>query len=136
MAGKFIELKAAAQQLGITIEQLQELREAGKIHGYKDGASWKFKPEEVAQAGRASCRRRAAWMRTSLDFSDSASLSGDDFDSLLKVDAESDAEDNLEDSSILISSDAEPESDHGIVQHGDRRGEGGLGPRQRLASGG
>ena len=47
MAGKFIELKAAAKQLGITIEQLQELREAGKIHGYKDGASWKFKPEEV-----------------------------------------------------------------------------------------
>ena len=49
MAGKFIELKAAAKQLGITIEQLQELREAGKIHGYKDGASWKFKPEEVAR---------------------------------------------------------------------------------------
>jgi len=33
MAGKFIELKAAAQQLGITIEQLQELREAGRIRG-------------------------------------------------------------------------------------------------------
>ena len=52
MAGKFIELKAAAKQLGISLEQLQKLREAGKIHGYKDGASWKFKPEEVERLAK------------------------------------------------------------------------------------
>ena len=59
MAGKFIELKAAANQLGITTEQLQELREAGKVHGYKDGASWKFKPEEISRlASELSAARR------------------------------------------------------------------------------
>jgi hypothetical protein len=110
MAGKFIELKAAAKQLGITTEQLQELREAGRIHGYKDGASWKFKPEEVA----GLVNELSAASGVDLDElrpGDSASLSADDFDSLLKVDAASDADDNLEDSSILISSDAQPESD-------------------------
>ena len=110
MAGKFIELKAAAKQLGITIEQLQELRKAGKIHGYKDGASWKFKPEEVARlVSELSAASGVDADELSLD--DSASLSADDFDSLLKVDAESDADDNLEDSSILISSDAQPDND-------------------------
>ena len=38
MAGKLIELKDAAEQLGISVEQLQQLRESGKVHGYKDGA--------------------------------------------------------------------------------------------------
>ncbi len=110
MAGKFIELKAAAKQLGITIEQLQELREAGKIHGYKDGASWKFKPEEVARLV-SELSAASGVDADELGFGDSASFSGDDFDSLLKVDAESDADDNLEDSSILISSDAQPDND-------------------------
>jgi hypothetical protein len=109
MAGKFIELKAAAKQLGITIEQLQELREAGKIHGYKDGASWKFKPEEVERLV-ADLKTPAAPADDDLDFGDSGSLSGEEFDNLLKVDAESELEDNLEDSSILISSDVAPEN--------------------------
>ena len=47
MAGKFIELNDAAEMLGMTPEELKELRDAGDIHGYRDDASWKFKPEEV-----------------------------------------------------------------------------------------
>jgi hypothetical protein len=110
MAGKLIELKAAAQQLGITIEQLQELREAGKVHGYKDGASWKFKPEEIAQlVGKLSSG--SGLVAEGSGVGDSGSLSAEDFDNLLSVDAESDSDDNLDDSSILISSDAERKHD-------------------------
>ena len=44
---KFVELNEAAQMLGMTPEQLVEMRSSGDIHGYRDGASWKFKIEEV-----------------------------------------------------------------------------------------
>ncbi|MHB8969043.1 MAG: helix-turn-helix domain-containing protein [Pirellulaceae bacterium] len=110
MAGKFIELKDAAKQLGITLEQLQRLREAGKIHGYKDGASWKFKSEEVERFA-SSLPAAGGADADDLSFEDSSSFSGEDFDSLLKVDPASDSADNLEDSSILISGEAEPEDD-------------------------
>lgn len=96
MAGKLIELKEAAAQLGITPEKLQEMREAGQIHGYKDGASWKFKPEELERvAGELT------GAGDDLSFSDSASLSGDDFEQLLNLDDGGDEE--VDNSSILIS---------------------------------
>lgn len=44
---KFVELNEAAQMLGMTPDQLVEMRSSGEIHGYRDGASWKFKIEEV-----------------------------------------------------------------------------------------
>lgn len=47
MAAKFLGLEEAATQLGVTPDQLVEMRANGEIHGYRDGASWKFKPEEV-----------------------------------------------------------------------------------------
>ena len=47
MAGRFVELKEAADTLGMTPDQLVELRASGEIHGYRDGASWKFKEDEV-----------------------------------------------------------------------------------------
>jgi hypothetical protein len=47
MAGKFVDLKEAAKMLGVTPEELVEMRSHGDIFGYRDGASWKFKIEEV-----------------------------------------------------------------------------------------
>ncbi len=44
---KLIELKEAAAQLGLTPEALTEMVDQKKIFGYRDGASWKFKPSEV-----------------------------------------------------------------------------------------
>ncbi len=108
MAGKFIELKVAAKQLGISLEQLQTLREEGKIHGYKDGASWKFKQEEVERLAKTLS---VSSEDDDLSFEDSASFSGDDLDNLLKVDPATDSSDNLEDSSILISADVQPDHD-------------------------
>ncbi len=47
MARKFIDLEEAAKMLGIAPETLTEMRERQKIYGYRDGGSWKFKPEDV-----------------------------------------------------------------------------------------
>ena len=47
MASKFVTLAEAAQQLGITPDAVNELRQRGDLYGYRDGTSWKFKPEDV-----------------------------------------------------------------------------------------
>ena len=41
MARKFITLEEAAQMLGVSPETLTEMRDRQKVHGYRDGASWK-----------------------------------------------------------------------------------------------
>lgn len=46
---RFLELNDAAKILGVSPEQLTEMRQKGEIHGYRDGASWKFKPDEVTR---------------------------------------------------------------------------------------
>jgi hypothetical protein len=47
MAGKLVELNEAASMLGMSPDELSDLRSRGEIHGYRDGSSWKFKIEEV-----------------------------------------------------------------------------------------
>jgi excisionase family DNA binding protein len=47
MAQKFVSLDEAADQLGISKDRLNQLREAGKVRAYRDGASWKFRGEDV-----------------------------------------------------------------------------------------
>src|SRR5436309_6189564 len=47
MAQKFTSLDEAADQLGISKDRLNQLREAGKVRAYKDGASWKFRAEDI-----------------------------------------------------------------------------------------
>ncbi len=54
---KFIDLDEAAKMLGVSTDTVTEMRDRGKIHGYRDGASWKFKPEEIE---RAIAEREAA----------------------------------------------------------------------------
>ena len=47
MAGKLIEMNEVAKMLGVTADQLSEMRQRGDIRGLRDGASWKFKQEDV-----------------------------------------------------------------------------------------
>ena len=47
MARKFIELNEVASLLGITPDEVSDMRSQGDIHGYRDGSTWKFKVEEV-----------------------------------------------------------------------------------------
>ena len=42
-----IPLEDAARMLGLSVEKLSEMRSNSEIFGYKDGASWKFKMQEI-----------------------------------------------------------------------------------------
>jgi excisionase family DNA binding protein len=46
---RFLELNDAAKILGVSPEKLTDMRQKGEIHGYRDGTSWKFKPDEVTR---------------------------------------------------------------------------------------
>lgn len=110
MAGKFIELKAAAQQLGITPERLLEMSESGDVHGYRDGPSWKFKIEEIHRVAKTMSTEPAADAADDLGFSDSAALSGDDLEGLLDVSDSDEVEQGLDGSSIVIGDQGTPSS--------------------------
>ncbi len=43
----FVPLEEAAKKLGVSADELVEMRSRGEIFGYRDGGSWKFKPEEI-----------------------------------------------------------------------------------------
>jgi excisionase family DNA binding protein len=47
MAQKFINLESAAQQIGVSKDHLNQLREEGKVRAYRDGASWKFRVDDI-----------------------------------------------------------------------------------------
>ena len=47
MSSNFVPLEEAAKRLGVSSEELVEMRSRGDIFGYRDGATWKFKPEEI-----------------------------------------------------------------------------------------
>lgn len=47
MAGKYIDLQQAAKMLGVSSDELNNMRLSGEIHGVRDGSSWKFKSEEL-----------------------------------------------------------------------------------------
>lgn len=49
MSAQFISLEDAAKKLGVSAQDLVEMRSRGDIFGYRDGASWKFKPEEIVR---------------------------------------------------------------------------------------
>ena len=61
MARKFYEMEEAAKLLGITPEQLNEMRDRREVYAVRDGGMWKFKVEEierlVAQRGRRHASR-------------------------------------------------------------------------------
>jgi excisionase family DNA binding protein len=100
MAGKLIPLNEAAETLGVSAEELTEMRTRGEIHGYRDGSSWKFKESELE--------------RVAGELADGGSLGGDSFDGgeddggLIDLDDITlDASDEpLEGSSILVSEQA------------------------------
>jgi excisionase family DNA binding protein len=52
MAQKFTSLEDAAKQLSVSRDRLNQLREAGKVRAYRDGASWKFRAEDIEKLVR------------------------------------------------------------------------------------
>ncbi|MCI0359123.1 MAG: helix-turn-helix domain-containing protein, partial [Planctomycetaceae bacterium] len=100
MAGKFVDLNEAAKMIGMTPDELVELRSKGDIFGYRDGASWKFKLEEVERvvASRAPGGGRG---------SDSSVMSLEDEEFITGLSSKLLAEKAQEESgSILVSEEA------------------------------
>ena len=97
MASKLIQLNEAAQMLGVSPEELTEMRSSGEIHGYRDGSSWKFKAEEVERV--ATDRGVVLGKSSSLDLT-AATKNDDDLDNLL-VGVEEDSDDDV--GSVLVS---------------------------------
>jgi hypothetical protein len=83
MASKFVELKDAAKMLNVTPEELVEMRSQGEIHGYRDGASWKFKTEEIQRVAD----ERGGDLASDIDAEMPADTADDvdDFDDLLGI---------------------------------------------------
>lgn len=44
---KFVSFEDAVKSLGVTAEKLNEMRERGDIHAYRDGITWKFRDTEI-----------------------------------------------------------------------------------------
>jgi len=102
MAGKFVDLSEAATMLGVAAEEVVEMRSKGDIFGYRDGASWKFKTEEVQRV----IRERGVEGRPGAD-SGILSANDEDFENLIsglssKILAEK-AQEESESGSVLIS---------------------------------
>ncbi len=45
----YLSLEEAAQKLGVTADQLVDLRSQGKVRGFRDGASWKFAENDLGR---------------------------------------------------------------------------------------
>ncbi|MEO8498354.1 MAG: helix-turn-helix domain-containing protein [Planctomycetota bacterium] len=83
---QFLELNEAAARLGVAPDKLVEMRSNGEIRGFRDGASWKFKDEDIDRA--------------KAELSDP---SGGDDDDLLAFDDTGSSLDLADDESILVS---------------------------------
>ncbi len=49
MPGEYLNVKEAAETLGVSEDEIKQMLERRELHGYRDGADWKFKPEDVRQ---------------------------------------------------------------------------------------
>jgi excisionase family DNA binding protein len=92
MAQRLTSLDEAATQLGISTERLNALREAGKVRAYKDGASWKFRSEDIekfAAEGVPTVEPSPSDLALNLDDEDDDFKFPADSSGSLKVDAAS-----------------------------------------------
>lgn len=109
---KLIPMDEAARILGMTVEQLSELRSNNEIFGYKDGSNWKFKMSELERVGgelditlnTSEAAKVADEISESFgfDLSDSSGALLDDDDSEGSLVEELDSGDYMEDSSVEL----------------------------------
>ena len=64
MAGKFVDLKEAAKMIGVTAEELVDMRSRGDIFGYRDGAMIRTQLAFDADAARALAHTWLQALRT------------------------------------------------------------------------
>jgi hypothetical protein len=88
MAAKLLEVNEAASKLGVTPDQLMEMRSRGDIFAIRDGGNWKFKEDEIARV----LSERAGG---------GSAIGGDLDDLIAPVSLDDDSSDDLD--SILVS---------------------------------
>ena len=98
MATKFIELEEAAEMLGVTPEQLSEMREQNEVRGFRDGVNWKFKAEELEQL---KALRQAGGSELGLDESIPLGDGPDAGDSILLSEKELGASESVGSSTVI-----------------------------------
>ena len=54
MAQKYFNTKQAAEKLGVSEADVAKMRENRELHGYRDGADWKFKVEDIEKLASPS----------------------------------------------------------------------------------
>lgn len=89
MASKFLSLDEAARHLGVAPEKLSELRLQGKLYGYRDGANWKFKADDLdryQEEAAAEQEQAAGASDLGMNLKTGSSLGSDNFE--LKFDDE------------------------------------------------
>ena len=108
---KFIELKDAAEILKISTDELVEMRSRGEIHGYRDGASWKFRSEEIDRV----IQERGMDIRGTVPADDYSPPGEDDeVADLVSMSDDADSDDELgSQSSILVSEEELGKSEEG-----------------------
>ncbi|MEI7782538.1 MAG: helix-turn-helix domain-containing protein, partial [Planctomycetota bacterium] len=94
MAGKFLSLEEAARQLGVSVEEVNRLVDRKKLFPMRDGATIKFKAEEVERVGHSLGEESSLSGDHSLDLEmpdvaapAAGSLSGLDADDIVLGDA-------------------------------------------------
>jgi excisionase family DNA binding protein len=100
MAQRFLTLEEAANQLGISNDRLLALRQANKVTGYKDGASWKFRSEAIeklAEGGIPEIEPSPSDLALNLDDEDDDFKFPEDSSGSLKAEPTSDLELGLAD---------------------------------------
>ena len=112
-----IPMDEAARILGMTVEQVSELRSDNEIFGYKDGTTWKFKMSELERVADERDLKlnisEAANVASDLsesfgfDLSESSGLLMDDESSVSGLIEDLDSAEYLEDSSVEL---AQPDS--------------------------
>lgn len=129
MAGNLIPLDDAATMLGKTVEELTDLRSRNEIFGYRDGASWKFKMEEITRFAEENGIELVS-LEMADDLSSDAELIADsaadipldEIDGAIDLGSGSDVNLSPSESHVLSGSDVEPgdsPSDTGKMVDGD-----------------
>ena len=101
MTRKFVTLAEAAQQLGMTPEEVNELRLRGDLYGYRDGTSWKFKPEDIENVVLRRSDAATSDESREILMGDSQEISDVPMD--LPIDVDIDDEDDSADDVVLLS---------------------------------
>jgi excisionase family DNA binding protein len=83
MAQKYYNIQESAKVLGISDDEVKQMLDRRELHGYRDGANWKFKTEEI----EALAKQREEEKPAAAANDDDVVLGGDDGDDVLMSEA-------------------------------------------------